>query len=69
MERGKVYWFDIPYLPGTENIAVSPYIRKDGRLCLWSLEILARHGVESGVLPGKLFRIRKRNLSSAVTTP
>ena len=33
MERGKVYWFDIPYLPGTENIAVSPYIRKDGRLC------------------------------------
>ena len=33
MERGKVYWFDIPYLPGTENISVSPYIRKDGRLC------------------------------------
>ena len=33
MERGKVYWFDIPYLPGMQNIAVSPYIRKDGRLC------------------------------------
>ncbi len=33
MERDKVYWFDQPYLPGTENIAVSPYIERDGRLC------------------------------------
>lgn len=35
----------------------------------WSREILARHEAESGVLPGKLFEIRKRNLSSAVMIP
>ena len=69
MERGKVYWFDIPFLPGT---GISPCLLILGKMagCVsWSLEILARHGVESGVLPGKLFRIRKRNLSFAVTIP
>ena len=32
MNQKKAYWFEQPYMPRMKNIAVAPYILKDGRL-------------------------------------